>query len=160
MDPESATAGSGAEEGAGLLVHVRYRTHLLVQAPPPPPPAMVVPDGRGYRAGGWWWDPDKEMWSPLGSYCACMQQKPCTTLMHAPRPGGGRDRACSRGQGAMNSAWTSASRLPCMHDTCRSRLLMCSIKLRWSPCPTRWPSWWSGPWRPLRRHCQRASMPC
>ena len=130
VDPKSATAGRDAEEGAGLLVHVRYRTHLLVQAPPPPPAAMVVPDGRGWRAGGYWWDPETEKWSPLGS-CACMQQKPCTILVHAPRPGGGRDRGRTRGQGAMNSAWTSASRLPCMHDTCRSRLLMCSIKLRW-----------------------------
>ena len=100
MDPESATAGSDAEEGAGLLVHVRYRTHLLVQAPPPPPPAMVVPDGRGYRAGGWWWDPEKEKWNPLGSYCACMQQKPCTTLMHAPRPGGGRGPCPQQGAGS------------------------------------------------------------
>ena len=57
---------------------------------------------------------------------------PCTTLVHAPRHGGGRDRGHNRGQGAMNSAWTSASRLPCMHDTCRSRLLMYLMKLRWS----------------------------
>ena len=76
-----------AKKVHGLLLHVRYRTHLLVQAPPPPPPAMVVPDGKGYRAGGWWWDPEKEKWSPLESYCACMQGH----HVHHGGPAGGAD---------------------------------------------------------------------
>ena len=81
------------------------------------PPGAVQPDPKNpgcKRIGGWWCDATGQWHPTLGLEVVihvCWLPFICAEHLNCHlRPGGGRTRARSRGQGATNMAWQSAAR--------------------------------------------------